>query len=447
MIQKERVRPLNNETEKRRDYVLYWMQASQRAEYNHALEYAAGLANARGKPLVVFFGLTEKFPEANERHYAFMLEGLKEVGRSLNGRGIRFVLRHISPETGAAAMSKRADLAVVDRGYLRVEREWRDKAAREVDCPLIQVETDIVVPLEQASPKEEYAARMIRPKIRAKLEGYLIPLKAVGLKKDSLELDLETLDPDDPDGILRRLPVDRSVGRVRGFLGGTSEAKKRLREFIAGKLSRYSEMRNDPNEEAVSNLSPYLHFGQISPLYIALEVLKSGDKGAEVFLEELIVRRELSLNFVYYNRAYDKFEGLPHWARQTLREHQKDKREAVYSPDELEKAQTSDPYWNAAQKEMIRTGKMHNYMRMYWGKRIIEWTRTPEEAFRTALSLNNKYEVDGRDPNGFTGVAWCFGRHDRPWPTQPVLGKVRIMKASGLRRKFDADAYARKYEV
>jgi deoxyribodipyrimidine photo-lyase len=206
-------------------------------------------------------------------------------------------------------------------------------------------------------------------------------------------------------------------------------------------------MRNDPNEEAVSNLSPYLHFGQISPLYIALEVLKSGDKGAEVFLEELIVRRELSLNFVYYNRAYDKFEGLPHWARQTLREHQKDKREAVYSPDELEKAQTSDPYWNAAQKEMIRTGKMHNYMRMYWGKRIIEWTRTPEEAFRTALSLNNKYELDGRDPNGFTGVAWCFGRHDRPWPNQPVLGKVRIMKASGLRRKFDADAYARKYEV
>jgi deoxyribodipyrimidine photo-lyase len=198
MIQKERVRPLNNETEKRRDYVLYWMQASQRAEYNHALEYAAGLANARGKPLVVFFGLTEKFPEANERHYAFMLEGLKEVGRSLNGRGIRFVLRHISPETGAAAMSKRADLAVVDRGYLRVEREWRDKAAREVDCPLIQVETDIVVPLEQASPKEEYAARTIRPKIRAKLEGYLIPLKAVGLKKDSLELDLETLDLDDP---------------------------------------------------------------------------------------------------------------------------------------------------------------------------------------------------------------------------------------------------------
>ena len=447
MIQKERVRPLNNEKEKRRDYVLYWMQAAQRAEYNHALEYAAGEANARGKPLVVFFGLTAKFPEANERHYAFMLEGLKEVGRSLNDRGVRFVLRHISPEIGAVTMARRADLAVVDRGYLRIEREWRDRAALKIDCPLIQVETNVVVPLEQASPKEEFAARTIRPKIRARLEKYLVPLKAVGLKKDSLKVDLETLNPDDPDGVLRRLPVDRSVGRVKDFPGGTSEAKKRLREFVANKLPSYPELRNDPNEDAVSHMSPYLHFGQISPLAIALEVRKSKSKAVEVFLEELIVRRELSLNYVYYNREYDRFEGLPFWARKTLKEHQKDKREAIYSPAQLEEAQTSDVYWNAAQKEMILTGKMHNYMRMYWGKRIIEWTPTPEEAFRTALYLNNKYELDGRDPNGFTGVAWCFGKHDRPWPTHPVLGKVRIMKASGLRRKFDADAYARKYGV
>jgi len=447
MIQKERVRPLNNETGKRRDYVLYWMQASQRAECNHALEYAAGEANARGKPLVVFFGLTEKFPEANERHYAFMLEGLKEVGRSLEERGIRFVLRHISPEAGAVTMARRADLAVVDRGYLRVEREWRDRAARTIDCPLIQVETNAVIPLEQASPKEEFAARTIRPKIKAQLEKYLVPLKSVGVKKDSLKLDLQTLNPDNPAGVLARLPIDRSVGRVKNFVGGTSEAKSRLRDFVFHRLSAYREMRNDPNADGVSHMSPYLHFGQISPLYIALEVLKSRDKAAEVFLEELIVRRELSLNFVYYNGEYDSFEGLPTWARETLDEHRKDKREAIYSPAQLEEARTSDVYWNAAQKEMILTGKMHNYMRMYWGKRIIEWTRKPEAAFRTALYLNNKYEIDGRDPNGFTGVAWCFGKHDRPWPTHPVLGKVRIMRASGLRRKFDADAYARKYEV
>jgi len=447
MIQKERVRPLNNETAKKRDYVLYWMQASQRAEYNHALEYAAGEANARGKPLVVFFGLTENFPEANERHYAFMLEGLREVGRALEKRGILFIVRHISPEAGAVEMAGRADLAVVDRGYLRVEREWRDRAVRTIGCPLVQVETNAVIPLEQASPKEEFAARTIRPKINARLEEYLVPLKAVGLRKDSLKLEFETLNPDDPDGILARLPIDRSVGRVQDFHGGTGEARRRIREFVARKLPDYPELRNDPNADGVSNLSPYLHFGQISPLYIALEVLKSRDKAAEVFLEELIVRRELSLNFVYYNGEYDSFEGLPTWARETLDEHRKDKREAIYSPAQLEEARTSDVYWNAAQKEMILTGKMHNYMRMYWGKRIIEWTRKPEAAFRTALYLNNKYEIDGRDPNGFTGVAWCFGKHDRPWPTHPVLGKVRIMRASGLRRKFDADAYARKYEV
>jgi deoxyribodipyrimidine photo-lyase len=447
MIQKERVRPLNNEKEKRGDYVLYWMQASQRAEYNHALEYAAEKANARGKPLVVFFGLTEKFPEANERHYAFMLEGLKEVGRSLAERGIRFVVRHQSPELGAVEMARRADLTVVDRGYLRIERQWRDKAAQKIDCPLVQVETNVIVPLEQTSPKEEWAARTIRPKVKRQLEKYVVPLKTVAVKKDSLKFELETLNLGNPDKVLACLPIDRSVGRIRSFIGGTSEAKRRLREFIADKLSLYPELRNDPNADAVSQMSPYLHFGQISPLYIALEVIKSKNKAVEFYLEELIVRRELSMNFVYYSRQYDQFEGLPAWAIKTLEEHRKDKREAIYSPAQLEEGRTADPYWNAAQKEMVLAGKMHNYMRMYWGKRIIEWTRTPEEAFRIALHLNNKYEFDGRDPNGFTGVAWCFGKHDRAWPSHPVLGKVRIMKASGLRRKFNADAYARKYEV
>jgi deoxyribodipyrimidine photo-lyase len=447
MIQKERVRPLNNEKEKSRDYVLYWMQAAQRDEYNHALEYAAELANARGKPLVVFFGLTGDFPEANERHYAFMLEGLQETGRGLEERGIRFVVRHQSPAEGAVRMARRADLAVVDRGYLRIERKWREQAGRKVDCPLLQVETNVVVPLEQASPKEEFSARTIRPRIQKQLEKYLVAMRKVPLKKDSLKLEFKTLDLADLDGLLARLPLDRGAGRVKTYAGGTDEAKRRLRDFIVRKLPVYAEMRNDPNLDAVSQMSPYLHFGQISPLYVALEVLKSGHRAADIYLEELIVRRELSMNFVFYNRQYDEFEGLPDWARKTLKEHEKDEREALYSPAELEEARTADTYWNAAQREMIVTGKMHNYMRMYWGKRIIEWTRRPEDAFRILLHLNNKYELDGRDPNGFTGVAWCFGKHDRAWPTHPVLGKVRIMKASGLRRKFDADAYARKYEV
>ncbi|MGB7294746.1 MAG: deoxyribodipyrimidine photo-lyase [Candidatus Aminicenantales bacterium] len=447
MIQRERVRPLNNENEKSRDYVLYWMQSSQRSEYNHALEYAAGEANARAKPLVVFFGLTEKFPEANERHYAFMLEGLRETGRALEGRGVRFVIRQQSPDEGAIRMARRADLAVVDRGYLKVERRWRQEVARKIDCPLVQVETNVIAPLEQASPKEEYAARTIRPRIKRQLEKYLVPLKKIPLKKDAAKLEFKTLDLTDLDGLLARLPLDRGAGRVRTYIGGASEAKKRLREYIDRKLVLYAEKRNDPNVDAVSGMSPYLHFGQISPLEVALEVLKSGKRAAEAYLEELVVRRELSMNFVYYNNRYDRFEGLPDWARKTLKEHEKDEREALYSPGELEEARTADPYWNAAQREMVVTGKMHNYMRMYWGKRIIEWTKKPEDAFRIALHLNNKYELDGRDPNGFTGVAWCFGKHDRAWPTHPVLGKIRIMKASGLRRKFDADAYARKYEV
>jgi deoxyribodipyrimidine photo-lyase len=448
MIHKERIRPLNNETEKKRDYILYWMQSSQRAEYNHALEYAVDEANARSKPLVVFFGLTSQFPEARERHYAFLLEGLRETGRALEERGIRFVVGDGSPESGAAEMAGRACLAVVDRGYLRIERQWRSAVARAIDCPFIQVETNVVVPLEQASPKEEFAARTLRPKVRRQLDKYLVSLKQRPMKKSSLRLRFDSLDLRDVGRTLRRLGADRSPGRVKTYIGGTSEARKWLREFVANKLPFYLDKRNDPNADAVSHMSPYLHLGQISPLFIALEVIKAGNRAnAEAYLEELIVRRELSMNFVCYNRQYDQFEGLPAWSQKTLMEHQKDKREAIYSRRELEEARTADPYWNAAQREMAITGKMHNYMRMYWGKRLIEWTRTPEDAYRIALYLNNKYELDGRDANAFTGVAWCFGKHDRAWPTHPIFGKVRMMTASGLRRKFNADAYARKYEV
>ncbi len=447
MIQRERVRPLNNEIERGRDFVLYWMQAAQRAEDNHALEFAIDRANERGKPLVAYFGLTETFPEANERHYAFMLEGLAETARSLEKRGVRLVVRRISPGKGAVELARRADLVVVDRGYLRVEREWRAAAARSLDCPLIQVETNAVIPLEQASPREEWAARTLRPKMMRRLEEYLVPLRARRLKKDSLGLRVASFDIQDAGRALADLKIDRSVGRVTAFMGGTAQAKRRLTEFIGQKLAIYTESRNDPNADAVSHMSPYLHFGQISPLFIALEVRKPGGRAAEAYLEELIVRRELSLNFVYYNADYDRFAGVPAWARKTLEEHTKDRREALFSMIGLETARTGDPYWNAAQKELVSTGEMHNYMRMYWGKRMIEWAESPAEAFRNALVLNNKYAIDGRDPNSFAGVAWCFGRHDRAWPPRPVFGKVRSMTAAGLRRKFDIDAYVRKNEV
>lgn len=446
MIQPERVRILNRKAERTGQYILYWMQASQRAECNPALEYALRLANERSKPLVVCFGLTEAFPEANARHYRFMLEGLRETQASLRERGIQMAVRLGQPDDVAVDFARDAVLAVTDRGYLRIQRRWRASAAERMDCPLIQVEGDAVVPAEEASAKEEYSAATLRPKIHRRLAEFLVPLRESLPRVDSLGLNLDAVPLADESHVLSLLDIDRSVPASPLFRGGTAEAKRRLAEFVRSHLRHYADLRNDPNEDAVSHMSPYLHFGQISPLYIALEIQKVGGPGAEAYLEELIVRRELSINFALYNPRYDAPDGLPLWALKTLAEHEDDAREYLYSRDELERGQTHDPYWNAAQREMVITGKMHGYMRMYWGKKILEWTPSAAEAFRIALYLNNKYELDGRDPNGFAGVAWCFGKHDRPWANRPVFGSVRYMNANGLRRKFNADAYVRKVQ-
>jgi deoxyribodipyrimidine photo-lyase len=446
MIQQSRIKALNVRDVKKGDFVLYWMQASQRVECNHALEYAVRRADELRLPVVVFFGLTDDFPEANERHYAFMLEGLSDLGLKLEKKGIRFVVRKISPERGVVELSKRASLVVTDRGYLRIQKEWRDKAAAALTCPFVQVESDAVVPIEEASPKEEYAAATLRPKIRKKLPDYLIELKERRPAKDSLGLDLESLDLSNISRVLGRLRLDTSVRKTDFYTGGIDQAKKHLRIFLKDKLDHFRDLRNNPTLDYLSHLSPYLHFGQISPLFIALKVMESESPGKEDFLEELVVRRELSLNYVHYNALYDAFEGIPAWARKTLAAHQSDPRPFLYSFAELESAETHDPYWNAAQIEMIATGKMHGYMRMYWGKKIIEWSRTPDEAFRGALALNNKYELDGRDPNGFTGVAWCFGKHDRPWRERAIFGSIRYMNDRGLLRKFDAGQYTRMVE-
>jgi len=441
LVQQERIRALNDRRTARGRFVVYWMQASQRAECNHALEYAIERGNELALPVVVFFGVTEKYPEANERHYRFMLEGLAEARGALEKRGIKLVVRAVSPEKGVVEMSSEAALVVVDRDYVRHTRAWRSVAARGMNCPLVQVETNVVVPVEEASPKEEYAAATMRPKIMKKLDRFLAPLGRQTPRRDSLGMRISSLDVSEADGLLARLKIDRSVHGLERPRGGTSEAKKRLRAFIATKLARYAELKNDPNADSLSGLSPYLHFGQISPLTIALEVAKKGGRGSKEYLEELLVRRELSMNFVFYNARYDSFEGLPEWSRKTLLERARDRREYVYEYEEFEDARTHDPYWNAAQEEMRITGTMHGYMRMYWGKKILEWSRAPEEAYRIALALNNAYELDGRDANGFAGVAWCFGKHDRPWQRRAVFGMVRCMNANGLRRKFDADAY------
>ncbi len=420
------------------------MQASPRVEYNHALEYAVEKANELNMPLIAFFGITSSFPEANERSYWFMLEGLLEAEKSLEERGIQLVVWGKSPEKGVLELSRDASLLVSDRGYLKIQRKWYEYVAGKASCPFIQVETNVVVPVETASSKEEYSAATLRPKLMRVLKKYLTPLKERSLRVHSLDLEFESVDLENPERLIDELNVDRTVKRVESFKGGTSEAKKHLRFFIRHKLDEYHTLRNDPTVDYVSNMSPYLHFGQISPVYIALEVLKTESPGREAYLEELIVRRELSMNFVFYNEKHDSFDCLPKWAKTTLLKHRKDRRPYVYGLKELENGETHDSFWNAAQLEMVKTGKMHGYMRMYWAKKILEWVENPVEAFRISLYLNNKYELDGRDPNSFAGVAWCFGKHDRPWKERPVYGKVRYMSENGLKRKFDVDNYIQK---
>ncbi len=446
MIQEQRIQFLNDISPRKGDYVLYWMQQSQRAECNHALEYSIERANALKLPVIVFFGITGSFPDANARHMTFMLQGLAQTGKELARRGLLFVPRLVSPERGAVELAKRAALAVTDRGYLRVQREWRETAAGMMACPLVQVESDVVVPVETASPKEEYGAGTFRPKITRLLYAYLTPPKKRRVALPSLRMKIAGDDIADIDAVIRTVHADRSVASVSCIRGGSAEAKALLKVFIANRLDRFSDLRNDPGEDNLSGMSPYLHFGQISPLQIALAVLESGSPGADPYIEELIVRRELAMNFAHYNRSYDRYECLPEWAMATLWKHARDRREHVYAREGLERGETHDRFWNAAQRELAVSGKMHGYMRMYWGKKILEWSRDPEEAYGTALYLNNKYGIDGRDPNGFAGVAWCFGKHDRAWPERAVFGKVRYMNDRGLERKFDMDGYCSRVE-
>lgn len=443
MIQQQRIWQLNRQEAQEGTYVLYWMQSSQRVEYNHALEFAIQKSNERRKPLLVYFGLTDGFPEANERHYTFMLEGLQEVQLELERRKIRFLVRHISPEQGALELSKNADLLIVDRGYLRIERQWRAFVAKQATCPVIQVETNVILPVEEVSPKEEYAAATIRRKIHTKLPDYAIPLRETVLQRGSLSLELPftSLDIGNIKELVSKMDIDHSVKSSPYYIGGTSRARTLLDAFLVSKLPQFADKRNDPGSQFSSDLSPYLHFGQLSPLYIYERVKNLPLTTKDAFLEELIVRRELSMNFVYYNPSYDSYDCIPDWAKNTLSAHERDPRGALYSLEELEQANTSDPYWNAAQTELLVTGKMHGYMRMYWGKKILEWTSHPRLAYERALYLNNKYQLDGRDPNGFAGVAWCFGKHDRPWQERPIFGMVRYMNDKGLARKFNMKSY------
>lgn len=428
------------------------MQSSQRLEYNQALGYAVEKANQLNQPLLIFFLLNSNFPEAEYGHFKFMLEGLKEIKDNLKTKDINFYILDYQKLEDIKLITKNASLLVSEKVYLKHLRNWKREAAQLLNIPFYLVESNLLCPVEEVSDKEEYAAYTIRKKINKIRDKYLKEYQQEKLqKKEKIKLKESELNLiNDLDLYLKEiknieLKTEEKITYEDHFIGGYQQAKKKLDDFIKNKLKDYDQKRNIPHLNFQSDLSPYLHFGQISAQEVALEALNSPYE-AEDFLEELIVRRELSFNFVYYNQDYngDLKKVLSDWAYQTLMEHKDDERDYLYNFEELENAKTHDKYWNAAQKEMVYSGKMHNYMRMYWGKKILEWTTDPDTAYNWALKLNNKYSLDGRDPNSYAGVAWIFGKHDRAWKERAVFGKTRYMNSNGLERKFDMEKYINK---
>lgn len=447
-IQTSRIQVVKHFSHQPGKYVLYWMQQAQRTEYNHALEYAQRQANLLNLPLLVCFVITPDFPEANVRHYTFMCEGLRDVAMSLDERGIGFVLCCGDVVDEVLRLAGDADLLVADVGYLRIQRQWRAQIAQHASCKYVLVESDVVVPVGQASHKAEVGARTLRPRIHKHLADYLVPLDTTPCQFPFQEFPQLPCGNHDPFLVLKKLDVDTSAGPVNVVRGGQQAAHRRLKRFIEHQLAEYHLSANDPTQDVRSGLSAYLHFGQISPVEVALRVLQSNvpQDAQDSFLEQLLVRRELAMNFVWHTRNYDVYEDVvPQWAQKTLADHADDERSTLYDYEQFAAAQTHDAYWNAAQNELLKTGSMHNYMRMYWGKKIIEWSPSPRHAYTTMLRLNNTYQLDGRDPNSFAGVAWCFGTHDRAWAERAIFGKVRYMNAQGLQRKFAIEKYAERW--
>lgn len=429
--------------------VVYWMGRERRVADNPSLLYARSLAQQRNVELHIVFCLVPTFLDATIRQYGFMLRGLKEVDDSLRrlGLGLRILLG--TPETVLIPFlhELRPSLIVTDFEPLRIKRQWQNQVSDALPCSLAVVDSHNIVPVTVASPKQEYAAATLRPKLRRLLDNWYDDM---GEGSDAPWTGRTAVVPIiDWSTVWSSLHVNTSVPEVDWLLPGEKGAQGALQGFLR-RLDTYAEGRNDPTVHAQSDLSPYLHFGQISAGRIVREVRALAaanpklSASSEAFLEELIVRRELADNFTHYNDHYDSFDGLPSWAQQTLNEHRSDRRDYLYSQEQWEAAITHDELWNAAQQEMMRTGKMHGYMRMYWAKKILEWSASPEEAMATAIYLNDKYELDGRDPNGYVGVAWSIGGlHDRPWFERPVYGKIRYMNAAGCARKFDVKAYIR----
>ena len=428
--------------------VVYWMQRAMRILDNPALDVAIEAGNLLELPIVVFFSVIPNYPNANLRHYHFMQHGLRDAEADAAERGVGFVIRR-HPDNSLEKFLEEVEAALVigDENPCREPERWRKVLAKRLRLPFWTVDADVVVP-SVVFGRDYFLLHHFRPHVKAQLPKYLVAQPKVDPKykwKPPRSLESFPLSRDITEGFSG---LDRTVRPVDTFTGGTHSAMRRLHEFVDHELVHYGERRNHPEVKGTSRLSPYLHFGNIGPLTFALAVQtalahgKASAAAGERFLEQVISWRELSVLFVRYNENYDNWACAEPWAQKTLLEHAGDSRPHRYTFEQLERGETRDDLWNAAQREMVDTGWMHNYMRMYWAKKILEWAPDPARAFEWAVTLNDRYELDGRDPNGYAGIAWAIvGKHDRPWFERPVFGLVRSMTAESTAKKFDFAAY------
>ena len=426
--------------------VLYWMQRDKRVNDNWALIASQFIAIKNRVPLYVCFQYIGDYKESNTRHYDFLFKGLEETAMMLQRKNIRFFLLkgRASDVIPKLIEIKKIGSLIVDFSPLKVYKNRIHKVIEKIKIPFFQIDAHNVIPIWKASNKKEFAARTIRKKIINNLDEYLTEYPKI-VKHPYGELRINKFSFIDT---MRGIKIDRTIKPVSWVLPGESAAIHRLKE-LKELLINYDLNRNDPTKNSLSNLSPYFHYGHLSSQRSILEVKKSKlpqtDKHA--FIEQTLVRKELADNFCEYESNYDFFEGFHPWAQNTLNEHRNDEREYLYPKEQFQEAQTHDLLWNAAQNQMRNTGKMHGYMRMYWAKKIMEWSPSPEIAQQTAIDLNDKYQLDGRDPNGYTGIAWSIGGiHDRAWFERPVYGKIRYMNYNGCKSKFDVAKYIKMYE-
>jgi deoxyribodipyrimidine photo-lyase len=447
IIDERRIRYLNDYSNIEKGPIVYWMNRDQRVEDNWALLHAQALSFQHNQPIIVVFCVAPNFLGATLRQYDFMIKGLQEIEGKLKKYNISFILLKgvVTEELPKLLSLVKAQVVVTDFSPIKFIKGWKNTIASSLTIPLIEVDAHNIVPCWVASHKAEFSAYTLRLKISRILMDFLTEYPKLLVHPFAIEFELPKIDWPN---IFQGLSFNKEILPAEWIKPGEDAALKCLSNFIDNNLHSYSQDRNLPTKDAQSNLSPYLHFGQISAQRIALEISKieTTPESKAVFLEELIIRRELSDNFCFYNDNYDNFSGFPNWAQESLMAHLNDPRANIYTQDEFETAATLDPLWNAAQNEMRKTGKMHGYMRMYWAKKILEWTNSPEDALKIAIYLNDKYELDGRDANGYAGIAWCIGGlHDRPWFDRPIYGKIRYMNYNGCKRKFDIATYISKY--